>query len=271
MRQDWVDTYLKQVHLSFTKTNLPAGKRMKVGVDLGTAYIVIVVLDEDNHPVASASKRAAALRDGVVVDYLGAIEIVKELKENLETRIGQALTACAIAMPSGVESNVKTHRYVVESAGFEVTAVLEEAVAANSVLRIQDGAVVDIGGGTTGIAVLRNGQVIFTADEPTGGYHLSLVLSGHYRISMEEAEKMKHMENAHRQVYPVVKPVLEKMASIAERHLKNQQVEQIALCGGTCCLKGIEAVFQKQLPEATVWKLDESLLVTPVGIALNCR
>ena len=37
-------------------------------------------------------------------------------------------------------------------------AVLDEPSAANAVYEIEDGVVVDIGGGTTGLAVLKGGQ-----------------------------------------------------------------------------------------------------------------
>ena len=47
------------------------------------------------------------LRDGVVVDYTGALDIVKKLKAKLEERIGEELVNCAIAMPAGTESSVK--------------------------------------------------------------------------------------------------------------------------------------------------------------------
>ncbi len=270
MNREWIDMYLRKVQLSFTEVNLPAGEKLKIGVDLGTAYIVIVVLDEDNRPVTGACKRADVLRDGIVVDYFGAIQIVKQLKKEIESKLGRELYECAIAMPSGTESSTKTHQYVVESAGFEVIAVLDEAVAANAVLQIKDGAVVDIGGGTTGIAVFRDGKVLSTADEVTGGHHLSLVLSGHYHISLEEAETMKHEEINHSKIYPVVKPVIEKMAAIVEKNLRKETVDQIALCGGSCCLTGIEQVFQAQLPGKEIWKPEKPLLVTPVGIALNC-
>ena len=48
--------------------------------------------------------------------------------------------------------------------------------------------VVDIGGGTTGLAILKEGKVVQIEDEPTGGTHLTLVLSGNYHVSFEEAE-----------------------------------------------------------------------------------
>lgn len=271
MNKEWIDLYLKKVQASFTEMNLPVGDKLKVGVDLGTAYIVIVVLDENDQPVTGARRRADVLRDGIVVDYSGAIRIVKSLKAEIEARLGRELHECAIAMPSGTEGNTKTHQYVVESAGFEVTAVLDEAVAANAVLQIKDGAVVDIGGGTIGIAVFRGGEVLYTADEATGGHHLSLVLAGHYRIPLEEAEAMKHDPANHSRIYPVVKPVMEKMAAIAERHLQEKNVDQIALCGGTCCFTGMEEVFQTQFPKKELWRPENPLLVTPVGIALNCN
>ena len=75
---------------------------------------------------------------------------------------------------------MKTHQYVAEGAGFEVTAVLDEPSSANAIYKIQDGVIVDIGGGTTGLAVIHGGKVVRTEDEPTGGTHLSLVLAGNY-------------------------------------------------------------------------------------------
>jgi ethanolamine utilization protein EutJ len=82
---------------------------------------------------------------------------------------------------------------VAEGAGFEVTKILEEPEAANGVLKITEGAVADIGGGTTGLALFHQGRMIKTVDEPTGGDHLSLVLAGHYHISFEEGEILKQM------------------------------------------------------------------------------
>ena len=52
---------------------------LRTGVDLGTAYIVLVVLDEENNPVACEKQAAQVLRDGVVVDYTGALRIVRSL------------------------------------------------------------------------------------------------------------------------------------------------------------------------------------------------
>ena len=52
-----VEEFMRRVAESETKT-FPAKGKLKVGLDLGTAYIVIVVLDEENQPVA-CEKQAA--------------------------------------------------------------------------------------------------------------------------------------------------------------------------------------------------------------------
>ena len=162
-----INAFLAKVEESETRTFKPVGRKLKVGVDLGTAYIVLVVLDEENNPIACEKRAASVLRDGVVVDYTGALRIVRELKEKLDERLGTELVDCAIAMPAGTESSVKTHQYVAEGAGLNVTNILDEPSAANAVYQISDGVVVDIGGGTTGLAVLKDGKVIQIEDEPT--------------------------------------------------------------------------------------------------------
>ena len=265
-----VDAFMKRVEESETKTFPPVGEKLKVGVDLGTAYIVLVVLDEENNPVACEKQAADVLRDGVVVDYTGALQTVRMLKEKLEKRLGRELTHCAIAMPAGTESSVRTHQYVAEGAGFEVTNILDEPSSANAVYQIQDGVIVDIGGGTTGLAVIRDGKVVQTEAEPTGGTHLTLVLAGNYHIPFQEAEAIKQDYTRHKEILPVLKAVLEKISTIIRRYVKPEDTDTIYLCGGTCCLTGIEEIIQKETGIHTV-KPANPFLVTPAGIAMNCK
>ena len=219
MDLDRVNAYMARVEESETKTFQPVSDKLKVGLDLGTAYIVMVVLDEENNPIACEKQAAQVLRDGVVVDYSGALRIVKELKAKLEERLGTELVNCAIAMPAGTESSTKTHQYVAEGAGFEVTNILDEPTAANSIYQIEDGVVVDIGGGTTGLAILKDGKVVQIEDEPTGGTHLTLVLAGNFHVPFQEAEAIKQDYARHKEILPVVKAVVEKMASIVNRYI----------------------------------------------------
>lgn len=240
------------------------------GVDLGTACIVLAVLDENYKPVAGAYRYADVVRDGMVVDYLGAVRIVRELKKEIEEKINAELIYAAAAIPPGTDAlDSGAIKNVVQAAGFELTNLLDEPTAANEVLKIQNGAVVDIGGGTTGISILKDGKVVHVVDEPTGGTHFSLVISGAYGIPFAKADEFKRDNNNHKELLPVLKPVIEKVASIINQHVKGYDVDGISLVGGTCCLTGIEDVIQKQTGIYT-HKPKNPMFVTPLGIALSC-
>lgn len=241
------------------------------GVDLGTACVVLAVLDENRRPVAGAYRYVDVVRDGMVVDYIGAIHIVREMKQELEEKLGTELIYAAAAIPPGTDAlDSGAVSNVVQAAGFEITNLLDEPTAANEVLKIENGAVVDIGGGTTGISVLKDGKVVYIADEPTGGTHFSLVVSGAYKKSFADAEVYKRDAKNHKELLPVLKPVVEKVAAIISQHIKGYDVNEISLVGGTCCLTGIEEIIQKKTGIYT-HKPFNPMFVTPLGIALSCK
>ena len=235
---------------------------LRLGVDLGTANIT---------PIAGASYPSTVVRDGIVVDFMGASRAVRNMKAKLEDLMGVEFYEAATAIPPGIISgNVKVISNVVESVGLDVVNVIDEPTAAASVLGITDGAVVDVGGGTTGISILKDGKVIFTADEPTGGTHMTLVLAGSLGCSFEEAERIKKDPKQEMLVFPVVKPVIEKMAAIVARFIEGYDVDVIYVVGGACSFKKFESVFEKETGVKTI-KPKEPLLVTPLGIAMNCN
>ncbi|WP_086347659.1 ethanolamine utilization protein EutJ [Candidatus Enterococcus clewellii] len=241
------------------------------GVDLGTSCIVLSVLDENKKPVAGAYRFADVVKDGMIVDYLGAIRIVSELKQDLEEKLQTELINCAAALPPGTISlDHGVIRHVVEGAGFEITALLDEPTAANEVLHIRNGAIVDIGGGTTGITIIKDGQVIEVADEPTGGTHFSLVVSGAYKLPFEEADVFKRNKDNHAELLPVLKPVIEKVSTIVTQAIEGHEVDEIYLVGGTCCLTGIEQIIEAKTGIST-YKPENPMFVTPLGIALSCK
>ncbi len=241
------------------------------GVDLGTACVVIAVLDENKRPVAGAYRYADVVRDGMVVDYIGAVQIVRELKEEIEEKLDTELIYAAGAIPPGTDLlDSGAVKNVIQGAGFELTNMLDESTAANEVLKMKNGAVVDIGGGTTGISVLKDGKVVYIADEPTGGTHFSLVISGAYGKSFEEAELYKRDPDNHRELLPVLQPVIEKVSSIITQHISDYDVQELSLVGGTCCLTGIEKIIEKKTGVFT-HKPENPMFVTPLGIALSCR
>lgn len=244
--------------------------RLKTGVDLGTANTVLAVVDSQNRPVAGISAPSHAIRDGVIVNYYESMKLVEKLKMELENRLGTELVYAAAAIPPGVsQGSVKSIGHVLEGAGFEISNIVDEPTAAAAVLNIQDGAVVDVGGGTTGISIIKDGKVIYTADEATGGTHMTLTIAGHYKISYEEAEEMKKDPSKEKEVFPVVTAVVDKMAAITEKFLRGYDVPAVYVVGGACSFEDFTSVFEKRL-KLPVYKPVQPLLVTPLGIAYHC-
>lgn len=246
---------------------IPTG-RLQIGVDLGTAYLVLVVLDENSVPLAGEWQFAQVVRDGLVVDYITATDLVRGMRERLEHRLGRTLDHAASAYPPGVARvEVRATAHVVEAAGMDCPQLIDEPSAANLLLKIQNGAVVDVGGGTTGIAIVRDGQVVYTADEATGGTHFSLVIAGALGISFEEAEALKIQPDQQSRLFPLVRPVMEKVASIILRHLDGYSIDQITLVGGTSAFLGMDEVIAEYTGIATS-VAKHPLFVTPLGMAL---
>ncbi|MEM7345406.1 MAG: ethanolamine utilization protein EutJ [Chloroflexota bacterium] len=242
--------------------------RVQVGVDLGTAYTVIAVLDENQQPIAGRYQFAQIVRDGLIVDFHGAITLLTELKQQIENQLGFSLTTAATTYPPGVaRAEVQATRHVLEAAGFICEHLIDEPTAANAVLQIEHGAVVDIGGGTTGIAIFKQGEVIYTADEPTGGTHFSLVVAGALDMPFEAAEIFKRETANHTQLFPLVRPVMEKVATIINRHVADYTVETLYLVGGSACFSGIAQVVSDVTGIETVIP-SHPLFVTPFGVAM---
>lgn len=243
--------------------------KYKAGVDLGTANTVLLVLDENSQPLAGAYRFANVVRDGLVVDFVGAIDLLRELKRGVELRLGFDLTHAATGFPPGVPSTeVRATANVLRAAGFDCTTQVDEPSAANAVLQIANGAIVDVGGGTTGIAVVRDGRVTYTADEPTGGTHFTLVIAGALNISFEEAEELKTSAREQARLFPLIEPVMEKVGTIVSRHLQEYPVETIYLVGGTCNFNGIASVVERVTGIKTLIPT-QPLFVTPLGIAMT--
>jgi len=248
----------------------PSDPGLYAGVDLGTAYIVTAVVDPMGVPVAGVITRSeSSIRDGLVLDYMGAIRLLRDQVNRLRAAGFNIKKAAGAYPPGTVGRDAQAVANVLHAADLDVTGLIDEPSAASKVLRISEGAVVDIGGGTTGISVIHDGEPIYTADEATGGVHVDLVLAGHFKVETSEAEKIKTDPTRQREILPLVTPVFQKMASIVKQHLAGHSVGTLYLVGGTSCFPGIETVMEQEtgIPVA---RPKNPLLVTPLGIALSC-
>ncbi len=277
-KENTLSEYLDRAHSAILPRHLseraqPApidpSRRLRVGVDLGTAYLVLAVTDEEGIPLAGEWQFAQVVRDGLVVDFHQATKLLSGMKERVERRISRKLTHAASGYPPGVppaEARAKVH--VVEAAGMDCTGSIDEPTAANNVLRLREGAIVDVGGGTTGIALLEDHRVVYTADEPTGGTHFSLVVAGSLNISLEEAEILKITPQEQPRLFPLVRPVMEKVANIIARHIQGWGIKKITMVGGCSAFQGMAAVIQDFTGIATDVP-GNPMFITPLGMALH--
>lgn len=107
-----------------------------------------------------------------------------------------------------------------------------------------------------------------TADEATGGHHLDLVIAGAYRVSVEEVEGMKRDAARQAELLPVVRPVLEKVATIVGRAVAGHPVDELHLVGGTSAFGGIAEVVTAVTGIRAVVP-GNPLFVTPLGVAYH--
>lgn len=242
-----------------------------IGVDIGTANIVSIAVDSSGMPLAGEITPAHVVKEGIVVDYFGALKVLNKQISSLKQRLGVDLNKAASAIPPCTETgNIKVTKNILEDAGLDVTRIIDEPTAAALVLGIDKGVVVDVGGGTTGISILEKGKVIYSADEPTGGFQFDLVIAGHFGISTEEAEVRKRDPMQQMMLFKLIRPVVEKIASIINRHVSGYKAEDIYLVGGTCSFPGFVQHIEKETGIRTYLPA-EPLLLTPLGIALACR
>ncbi len=275
---DWLDPRLasaaRLAGQGKPSSRKPAGS-LVLGIDLGTSDVVSMLVDGEARPVAARLDWADVVRDGIVWDFFGAVQIVRRQLDELREQIGGELPKAAVtSYPPGTDPRISIN--VIEAAGLDVAGVIDEPSAVAGLLQLDRAAVVDIGGGTTGIAVVSGGKVVYSGDEPTGGHHVSLTLAGHRRISLEEAELLKRDERNKRrsdEIWPVVRPVFEKMAAIVEEHLRGPArayaVDTLYLSGGSCAMPGVGSLFAQLFGDMRVILPRQPLFLTPLAIAAH--
>lgn len=265
-----LEIFHKLVH-SNTPSKFPKIKGYKVGVDLGTSSIVLVVLNEKDQPIYGAFEYANVIRDGLVVDYQRAVAIVNHLREEAEQTLGFSLAYGSVAVPPGtMGNNKKVVSNVIEDAGIHADRIVDESSAAALLLDVEKGAVIDVGGGTTGISLLANYNPIIVNDEPTGGIHMTLVIAGHYNISVEEAERVKRDPQKETENFAICRPVIHKMGAIVAEILEEHPTEPIYVVGGASYFSGFEQEFSNYVGQP-VYKPLFPQYVTPLGIAMASK
>lgn len=248
----------------------PAAKisgALRFGVDLGTATVVLTALDDAGAPIYWDFLPCEAVRDGVVVNFGDAVAAVRKLKADAEAQLGVVITAAGTAYPPGVPvSESRACRYVLESAGIDCRSLVDEVTAAQALLQLRSGVIVDVGGGSTGVGIVEEGQIVQLDDRPGGGRHLDLILAGALRISTDEAERLKRKKPA--DYIDILRPGVERVAASVQRQIGGRVVTSVHLVGGALRLPGADRIVADYLGIPTV-AYPHAELVTPFGIAAS--
>ncbi|BHH83722.1 ethanolamine utilization protein EutJ [Desulforhopalus sp. 52FAK] len=270
MNLEVTNTLIRKFKTSLSLQEIPdSGQILYGGVDLGTANIVTAVVDQEGTPVAGMLTRSERnVRDGLVFDYMGTMNILRSQINGLKQKGIEIALASAAYPPGTVGRNRDSFGHILNGANLEVASLIDEPSAAALALGIEDGCVVDIGGGTTGISILEKGTVVYTGDEPTGGHHLDLVIAGHLGISIDEAEKLKNDPEHQSSLASSVWPVFQKMGSIVRAHIKDHTPDVIYLVGGTSSFPDADKMIAQETGLPVILPSDP-LLVTPLGTALQ--
>ncbi|MGH2406786.1 MAG: rod shape-determining protein [Candidatus Limnocylindrales bacterium] len=185
---------------------------MKIGIDLGTANVLVyvegrgivlqepsvVAVSDDNHIVAVGEEAREMIgrtpgnitairpmKDGVIADYV----ITEAMLRYFIKKAGRAWTRpdVMISVPSGVTSVEKRAvRDAALKAGAREAYLIEEplaaAIGANVPISGPSGSmIIDIGGGTTEIAVIALGGIVVSASVRVGGNRFDEAIANYIR------------------------------------------------------------------------------------------
>ena len=135
--------------------------------------------------------------DREVIDIIPVHYKVDELDEINDPRgmIGVRLEMKGILI-TGLKTLLHNTLRCVERAGLEIVEIALQPLVAGSLVLSKDEkelgvALVDIGGGSTTVAVFEGGHLVFSTVIPIGGENITKDLSIVLRTTMEDAEKIK--------------------------------------------------------------------------------
>lgn len=121
-------------------------------------------------------------------------------------------------------------------------------------------AVVDVGATMMHVSVLRNGQSIYTREQPLGGQQLTQEIANRFGLSLEEAESAKRSGDLpENYTAEVLQPFLDTLSLEVARALQFfytstqfNQVDHIVLSGGCAALPGVADAVSNRVGAPTV-------------------
>ncbi|WP_170245660.1 rod shape-determining protein [Fodinibius salinus] len=201
-----------------------------IAIDLGTANTLIysrgegivlnepsiVALNTNNEPVASGHearlmhekthkniRTVRPLRDGVIADFEVAEQMIRGMIDKVKTKWYSNARQMVVCVPSGItEVERRAVRDSAEHAGAKSVFLVDEPMAAAIGIGLNvhepiGNMIVDIGGGTTEIAVIALSGIVYAQSVRLGGDELNDDIINYFRrnhnllIGERTAEKIK--------------------------------------------------------------------------------
>ena len=285
---------------------------MKIGIDLGTANILVyvkgrgvvlsepsvVAINEDENRVVAVGEEAREMigrtpanlravrpmKDGVIADYVITEAMLRHVI-NRVARIRLFRPDVMISVPSGVTSVEKRAvRDAALKAGAREAYLIEEplaaAIGANVPIAGASGSmIVDVGGGTTEIAVISLGSIIVSDSVRVGGNKLDEAIAAHMRraynlmIGDRTAEEVKvqvgsalpldeplHMEVKGRDTIAGLPRTIQ-VTSTEITHAMDQPLQAI--------LAAVRGVLERTPPELASDIIDKGMVMSGGGALLR--
>jgi cell division protein FtsA len=243
-----------------------------------------IINQNDVERVIDAAKAIALPMDREVIHILPQEFIVDE-QDGIKNPIGMAGTRleCEVHIVTAAASSVQNIVNCVQQAGYNVEEIVLEPYASSLAVLDKDEldlgvAVMDIGGGTTDIAVFLDGGIRYTSVLGIGGEHVTSDLSHGLRTPMDQAEDIKRKygcamqslinedelvvvpgiagrsarEIAKSVLCAIIEPRMEEMFSLALRELEKSDVYDslgagVVLTGGASLLPGSVELAERVL------------------------
>lgn len=285
----------------------------RIGVDLGTSNILInvpgkgIVIDEpavaaidayDNKIVAFGEEAkkmlgktpdsiiaARPLKDGVIANFKVTEAMLRYFINRVSGRIRLLRPDVMVAVPVGATSTER--RAVIDAcvaAGAKKAFLIKEPVAAalgaNVPIASAEGhLIIDIGGGTTEVAVISLGDVVAATSVRVGGNRIDAAITSHIRkkysliIGEQTAENMKIKVGA---VLPQKKELTMELSGansvtgLPESILVNSSDVMNAVQEELKDIIGaVRSVLQKTPPELAADIMDKGMIMTGGGSMLR--
>ncbi len=238
--------------------------------------------EEDVQRAIEASKAIAIPADRQILHTFPQTFIVDD-QDGIRDPVGMSgvRLEAKVHIVTGAETSVQNIVKSVNRVGLEINEIVLEQIASSEAVLSSDEkdlgvALIDIGGGTTDIAVFTEGSVKHTAVLPVGGSYVTSDIATGLRTPMNEAEKIKikygcaygalinkeqtievpsvggrEPREVSRQILGrIVEPRVEEILTMAYKEIVKSGYEDIlaagiVLTGGTALLEGITELAEQ--------------------------